>query len=397
MEPRRFKPCSTSVLISLLGAFLLPLLLNAQNYFQTNLVSNSSAIPAAHIDPNLVNPWGMVQTGTSPFWVSDQVTNKSTLYMGTGAAVPLVVNIPPTSGSPNGPTGVVANTGTGFPLPAASGSGTVSSRFIFDNLNGQLYGWNPMSTGGTANAVVTVTTPGAAYTGLAINGTGSLLYAADFTPAGGVDVLNSQWQSQGKLPALPSNISLPSNYQPYNVADINGTLFMAYDPLLTSGPLAGKLPELGDGNGAVIKFDPTTMTYSELVAPGVGDGLNVPWGFAMAPSDFGKFSGDLLVGEFGNGWISAYNPTNGNFDGYLTDDSGMPIADGGLWTIVFGSGNAGTQTNALYITAGITQPFQTEGLLAEIQATPEPATLALFGSGLLVLGLMIYRRRRIEE
>lgn len=392
MASRRFRPSPRTAVISLLGVLILPLALAAQNYVQTNLVSNSSAIPALHIDPNLVNPWGLVQTSTSPFWVSDQVTSKTTLYMGTGAAVPLVVNIPATSGPANGPTGVVFNTGSGFPLPAASGTGTVSARFMFDNLNGEIYGWNPMSTGGMNNAVSAVTTPGAAYTGLAINATGSVIYAANYTPTGGIDVFNSQWQSQGKLPALPASIHLPSNYEPYNVADVNGTLLLAYDPLQTSGPFAGVLPELGDGNGAVLEFNSATMTYNELISPGAGKGLNVPWGFAMAPSDFGKFGGDLLVGNFGSGWISAYNPTTGAFDGYLTDDSGAPIWNGALWSIVFGSGNAGTQADALYLTAGITQPLQSEGLFAEIRATPEPQTLALFGIGLIFLALSARRR-----
>lgn len=376
--------------VTVLGVVcVLPSLAHAQFYTQANLVSNGS-LPANTIDSNLVNPWGMIQGPSTPFWVSDQVTNDSTLYMGNGTKIPLTVGIPKIGTGPvNGPTGIVFNTDMGFPL-ATSGTSTIPSLFIFDNLNGTIDGWNPKSTGGLASAVTAVTTPGAVYTGLAINATGSLIYAADFAPGGGVNVFNSSWASQGKLPALPSTISLPSNYEPYNVADISGTLFIAYDPMGTNG-----LPVLGAGNGAVIEYNPTTMSYSELIKPGMGDGLNNPWGFAIAPSSgFGKFNGDLLVGDFGSGWIGAYNPSTGKFLGYLDNSSGNPITDGGLWTLEFGNGAASTNPDTLYITAGITQPFQTEGLLAAINQTPEPSTFALFGAGLLAMALMLVHRKQ---
>jgi uncharacterized protein (TIGR03118 family) len=393
MNSRGVNTSCFPLVLAAAALLFLPALACSQAYVQTNLVSNSSSIPAATTDSSLVNPWGMVQGPMTPFWVSDQVTNLSTIYTGNGTKEPLTVSIPTLSTSHvNGPTGLVFNTGTGFSLSTSS---SVPSLFLFDNLNGTIDGWNPMSTGGLHTAVTEVTTPGAAYTGLAINATGSLIYAANFTPTGGVDIFNNSWKSQGTLPALPSSISLPSNYKPYNVADINGTLFIAYDPLQTSGPFAGKLPQLGAGNGAVIEYNPTTSTYTELVAPGTGDGLFNPWGFAMAPSSgFGKFSGDLLVGDFGSGWISAFNPSTGNFLGYLDSSSGMPIADGGLWTLDFGNGAAGTSMDTLYITAGITQPLQSEGLLAAINQTPEPSTLALFGLGMLALAFVFARRKQ---
>jgi uncharacterized protein (TIGR03118 family) len=367
--------------------FIIPLMLHAQSYVQTNLVSNSKSIPATTIDPNLVNPWGMVQGPSTPFWVSDQGTNLSTIYTGNGTKAPLTVSIPTlTSAHVNGPTGLVFNTGTGFSLSTSS---SVPSLFLFDNLNGTIDGWNPKSAGGLTSAVTAVTTPGAVYTGLAINATGSLIYAANFTPSGGVDIFNSSWKSTGTL-SLPSNISLPANYEPYNVTDMNGSLLLAYDLRGTNG-----LPVLGAGDGAVVEYNPTTGAYTELVSPGMGDGLDAPWGFAMAPSSgFGKFSGDLLVGDFGSGWISAYNPSTGKFLGYLDNTSGTPIADGGLWTLDFGNGAGGTNPDTLYITAGITQPFQTEGLLAAINQTPEPPTFALFGAGLLVLAFIIFHRKQ---
>lgn len=384
------------LLVAATALLFAPAFTYSQAYVQSNLVSNSSSIPAATVDPSLVNPWGMIQGPSTPFWVSDQVTDMSTLYMGSGAKVPLTVSIPTIGTGPaNGPTGIVFNSATGFPLAPSSGTTPVPSLFMFANLNGEISGWNPGSTGGLHNAVNEVTTAGAAYTGLAINATGSLIYAANFTPTGGINVFNGSWGSQGTLTPPPASFKLPSNYEPYNVADVNGTLFMAYDPLQTSGPFAGKLPQLGNGNGAVIEFNPTTKMYTELVAPGMGDGLDVPWGFAVAPSNFGKFSGDLLVGNFGSGWISAYNPSTGAFLGYLDNSSGKPITDGGLWTLLFGNGAAGTSPSTLYITAGITQPLQTEGVMAAINATPEPSTFALFGAGALALAFTLLRRRRV--
>ncbi|MGH9327589.1 MAG: TIGR03118 family protein [Terriglobia bacterium] len=394
-----------SALVAATPLLVLPSFTYGQTYLQTNLVSNSSSIPAVTIDPNLVNAWGLVQGPTTPFWVSDQGTNKATLYNGAGTGIPLVVSVPTATHPPNGPTGMVFDVGGAgsFPLPTSSGA-TVSSLFIFANLNGQISGWNPGSTGGFSSAVVAVPASGASYTGLAINATGSLLYAANDKVGGGINVFNSAWMSQGTLPPLSaSGITLPSNYAPYNVTDINGTLFLAYSGLCTSStgctssgvsfPIG--LPVPGEGNGAIIEYDPTTMKYSELVAPTAMNGLNVPWGFALAPSTFGKFSNDLLVGDFGSGWISAYNPTSGAFLGFLDTNSGMPLENGGLWTLLFGNGAAGTSRNTLYITAGgAPHPFQTVGWLAAIEPTPEPATLLLFGVGLLALGFIFYRKQR---
>jgi uncharacterized protein (TIGR03118 family) len=386
MSARRICASYFPLIITIAVLPFLPALVFSQTYVQSNLVSNSKSIPASTTDPNLVNPWGMVQGPSTPFWVSDQVTNLSTVYTGSGGKLSLTVGIPTIGTGPvNGPTGIVFNSGKGFSLSTTS---SVPSLFVFDDLNGTIDGWNPKSSGGAASAVTAITTPGATYTGLAINAAGSLIYAANFASSGGVNVFNSSWKSMGTL-TLPSSISLPSNYEPYNVSDINGTLFIAYDPRGSNG-----LPVLGAGNGAVITYDPSTMTYSELIKPGMASGLDDPWGFAIAPSSgFGKFSGDLLVGDFGSGWISAYNPSNGDFLGYLDNASGKPISDGGLWTLEFGNGADGTNPDTLYITAGITQPLQTQGLLAAVNQTPEPSTFALFGTAVLAMAFIYLRRK----
>lgn len=407
MKDKDTDPLSRSlypVLIASVLLFLSPQLMQAQFYVQHNLVSNSSSIPANTIDPNLVNPWGMVQAPTSPFWVSNQGTNTSTLYLGNGSLVKLgtisavkIPTVPPVNGfPPNGPTGVVVNDGSGFTIPTATG--TTRSIFIFANLNGEISGWNPGSTGGVANAVVAVnnssTTPPpvAVYTGLAINGTGSLLYAANFNAGGGIQAFNNDWTKNTTLSF--NDPDLPSGYEPYNVKDMNGTLFVAYAPIGKDG-----LPVIGSGNGAIAEFtdgtNGTATFIKQLINSGAGDGLNVPWGMTMAPGNWGKFGGDLLVGNFGSGWISAYDPASGNFLGYLESGPGTPITDVSMWTLAFGTGKAGSSSNVLYITAGV-DPQQNMGVLAAIQPTPEPATLALFGGGLLLLGFLVHRHRHLR-
>lgn len=405
-SPRRSFPAVLAILIVIFAICVLPQPMAAQAYSQQNLVSNSSAIPANTVDPLMVNPWGLVQGPTTPFWVSDQVTNDSTLYTGNGTPASLIVSVPAvqSNGPANGPTGIVFNVNSAcssaaacpFALPTGQGTAPVSSLFIFDNLNGQIDGWNPASTGGRANAVVAVNNnaSGATYTGLAINASGTLLYAANFTPTGGVSAINSNWQLDTSLTFTDPN--LPKGYEPYNVEDtnVNGTemVLVAYTPTQTVN-INGHgifLPDLGLGHGIVDEFTPTGTFVKGLIS---GGDLDVPWGMAVAPSGWGTFGGDLLVGNFGNGEINAYNSMTGTWMGTLEDAAGNPLVNGGLWSLVFGNGGGGTNANALYITAGITQPLQSEGLFAAIMPTPEPASVLLLASGLLLLGLWAYRRR----
>lgn len=371
--------------------FALPRFGQAQLYVQQNLVVNAvTTEPSLNgasttIDPNLVNPWGMVQSATSPFWISDQVTNVSTLYTGTGAKVPLTVGIPQAKTPPNGPTGVVFNTGTGFDLstPAAAGP---SSIFIFANLNGQVSGWNPASTGGATSSVAEIinTAPATIYTGLAINATGSLLYAANFGTSDGIQAFTSNWKPDTSLSF--TDPSLPSGYEPYNVTDINGTLFVAYAQPKPGGVVVGA------GLGAVAEFNDATGAFiTQLVSPGASNGLNAPWGMAMAPAKWGKFGGDLLVGNFGSGWISAYDPSNGNLLGYLDSAPNTPLQDVAMWTLAFGTGGKGSDPNSLYITSGV-DLAQDAGVMAAIDPSPEPETLLLFGSGIMLMAFWIRRK-----
>lgn len=344
--------------------------LKAQNfndvlYIQINLVS-SGYVNAEVVDPNLVNPWGVAASPTSPLWISNQVTNTSTLYsinnvqMGTGS--PFVVAIPATTTGSQGPTGQVFNAGTGFPIPAASG--TVPSHFIFANLNGTISGWNPGSTGGLASAVIAVSTPGASYTGLAVATvpvptavltSPAYLYAADFTPPpdGGIKVFDSSFNPVNfgpnafidpQLPALPANEA----WEPYNVANLGGNLYVAYAPL----PLTGGLPVSGDQNGVIAEFTTAGTFMSNITKLGL---LNDPWGMVMAPAHFGRYSNDLLVGNFGDGKINAYRVGSDGlyfWSGVLRGPDHQILKNGALWSLWFGNGANGANATTLYFTTG---------------------------------------------
>jgi uncharacterized protein (TIGR03118 family) len=346
-------------------------------YVQTNLVSNSSATPAAFTDPNLINPWGNVSNGGSPFWASDQGTGLSTLYATPpGTPLGLVVSVPAVGTPPaTGPTGIVANT-TGFDVngnPAA---------FIFSTLDGTIAGWNGSPT--LTQAVTEATVPGAVFTGLAeaSNATGTFLFASDFAN-NKIDVFNSSYASVS-LAGSFTDPSLPAGYAPYNIQTINGNLYVEYAPIGSNG-----LPVVGPGNGIVDVFDTNGNFVQRLISN--GGALNVPWGITLAPAGFGRFGGDLLVGNFGNGWINAFDPTTGAFLGTMDLVNGTPFAEPALWSLYFGVGGSGGTLGVLYFTSGLTLA-QTGGLLGSLAPTPEPATLVLLGSGLI--GLLRVRRRK---
>ncbi len=348
----------------------------AASFAQTNLVSNIPGM-AANTDPNLKDPWGLsfsTSVPTSPFWVSDRGAGVSTLYNGVGAPQggPLIVTVPP--GAPNGPTGQVFAGGTNFRLNGAA------VNFIFDTLGGTIAAWNG---GAGTTAVVMATTPGANYTGLAL--ANNTLYAANFTTGGGINAFDSSFTAT-TLPGKFADTNLPAGYAPFNVQNINGTLYVEYAKVTPGVPVA-----LPGGGGYVDEFDTNGNLIRRLVSNGP---LNGPWGVAVVPTGVsfgGLAAGDVLIGNFDTGEINAFD-VNGTFLQTLTDSNGHPLVNDGLWSLSFNPAAPGTtDSNALYFTAGLNAGV--DGLFGKIDAVPEPAAMALVALGFLGLAGIARRRR----
>ena len=341
---------------------------------QSNLVSDDTQFTPAQVqDPNLVNPWGLSASATGEWWVANEGTGTSTLYNTSTSPVTadsLVVSIPPgsTASAQGTPTGTVFNTsGTGFDVSENGKTG--SSVFLFDTVDGTISGWSPSVD--STNAIVGATNPGAIYTGLAIatdqHGQ-TLLYAADFAK-GTIDVYNQNFQLVTNLRGNFTDPKLPAGYSPFNIQAINNQLYVEYAPV--ADVLAGTS---APGEGAVDVFTADGQLLERLIRPG-DTHINQPWAIAMAPSNFGSFSNDLLVGNFGDGTINAFGPRSGRFAGELKDASGQPIAITHLWGLAFGNGGEAGPTNTLYFTAGLTShlapgsaPFH--GLFGSLQVAP---------------------------
>ncbi|MDX6307105.1 MAG: hypothetical protein QOI06_151 [Nocardioidaceae bacterium] len=300
----------------------------ATTYDQVNLVSDVAG-NAQITDPNLVNPWGLSFSPTSPMWVSDNGTNVSTLYQGgihggTESIVPLVVTIPggaPTGQAFNGTSDFVVHDSKGNSGPAA---------FIFDGESGHISGWNPGVGGGThaQNAVVT---HGAVYKGLSLGSEANepRLYAADFSGRT-VDVFNGHFDrviTRGNF----EDPELPANFAPFNVAVLGDMVYVSY------AERDKQHTDEVDGAG-LGRVDVFTQTGNLVTRMPDHSALNAPWGLAIAPTGFGSFAGDLLVGNFGNGRIHAYNPQNLSFVGTLRDSHHNPISIDGLWALLPGNG-----------------------------------------------------------
>jgi|SRR5579863_4389080 uncharacterized protein (TIGR03118 family) len=292
-------------------------------YTVTNLVSDQPG-KAQHQDTSLVNAWGISYAPGGPFWVSDNVTGLSTLYNAQGVKQSTVVTIPSSSGSGNGsPTGQVYN-GTGQFTVTQNGH-TGSPLFIFATFDGTISGWSPSVN--PTNAVIAVNNTGAWYTGLAmgVNGGANFLFAAD-NLNGKVDVYNSTYQ----LVTSFTDTSLPAGSAPYDVVNIGGQLYVTFTN--------------STGGGVVDIFSTAGVKVKTLIS---GGKLKSPWGVALAPSNFGTASKDLLVGNLGDGFIHAYNPSTGAYLGQSA------ISFNGLWSLIFGGGSANNgQTNQLFLTSG---------------------------------------------
>jgi uncharacterized protein (TIGR03118 family) len=357
------------------------------NYLVHNLVSDLTNT-ADHQDPNLVNPWG-TGFGPTPFWVANNGTGTATLYSGVGAVIPLVVTIPQAGdvGTAGPVTGVIfnalASNSSAFDVQAG-----MPALFIFCSEDGVISGWNQAVSGTKASILFDNSKSGAVYTGCAAGGTAAApyLFVANFH-AGTVDVydgnlnLNPAPYSQSGLPepysgsSSFSNPAIPAGFAPFNVQNIDGTLFVTY----AEQDAQKKTNVGGPGNGYVAMFNLNGSLIANLVSQGP---LNSPWGMAIAPANFGPFAGALLVGNFTDGKINAFNATTGALLGTLDDATGNPIAIPGLWSLDFGGGAEGEDPGTLYITAGIgggpnNDPVESHGLLASIQAAPSFAATGI--------------------
>ncbi len=295
-------------------------------YSSTALVKNTGKKG----DKQLLNPWGLAASPSSPFWLSDEASGLSTLYTGAGAKQSTVVTVPPASGSGTGsPAGIVYNASSEFQIDRWT------SAFLFSTLDGTISGWSHFDPN---NALIGVnnSSSGAIYTGLAItsHASGNLLYAADFWN-NKVDMYDGNFNFVISF----TDTKLPAGFAPFGIQDIGGQVYVAFAS--TSGKAGGYI-DIFQENGTFVKT---------LIK---GKPLNQPWGIALAPSDFGIFSDDILISNNTNsGTINAFNATNGAFAGTIKNSAGKPIVINQLWGIEFGGGSANNgNTNQLFYTAG---------------------------------------------
>jgi uncharacterized protein (TIGR03118 family) len=325
-------------------------------YTVTRLVSDEHGV-APNTDPNLVNAWGLVAGPGTPWWVANNGTNTSTLYDGLGTLFPPPPNGPLVVSVPGAPTGTVFNGGANFKV--SNGTTDVASKFIFATEGGTILGW----PGGVTAAVQAVdsSASGAVYKGLAIDG--DMLYATDFAN-GKVDVFDGSWNPV-VMPGAFTDPFMPTGYGPFGIQNLNGNIFVTY-----AKQQAGSTDErAGHGLGIVDEYSPTGAFEQRV---GSFRGLNAPWGLAWAPADgFGTHSGELLVGNFGDGRINVFvQRPSGQWlsDSQLRDHDGHRITIDGLWALAFGNGTNNAPTTSLYFTAGPDE--ESHGLFGTVTANP---------------------------
>lgn len=342
-------------------------------YQQTNLVSDIAGV-ALFTDKNLVNPWGLSHPPTGPWWISDNGTGLATLYNGNGrkfpVGSPLVVTIaPPAGGTSAAPTGNIFNPVNGtnpddFVVSENGKSGP--SIFMFATEDGTISGWNPgVDLTHTILAVDrSAVGAGAVYKGLTFGQSGGseFIYTTNFR-FGTVEQFDSNFKLVRSFTdsQLAKTCPFPNQcFAPFGIQNIGGNLYVTF----ALQDAAHHDDAHGPSRGFVDVFDTNGNLIKRLISRGA---LNSPWGLALAPSNFGQFSNDLLVGNFGNGRINAFDPNTGALLGQLKNQKGLIISINGLWGLAFGNGQTAGPTNALFFTAGIND--EADGLFGKIQAS----------------------------
>jgi len=344
----------------------------ATSFTVVNLVTDDQSVNAAQItDPNLKNAWGISYSPTSPFWVSSNEVGLAVLYrvdplsnattkQGLEVTIPGAGNV----------TGQVFN-------PASAGNFN-GDLFLFVSEDGTISGWK--GSLGTNAEVLQLSSATNSYKGaaIAVIGTDAYLYAADFA-GNQVDIL----KGNAAAPDLAGSFTdpgIPSGFAPFNIQNLGGTLYVTYAKVGPDGD-----DESGPGNGFVSAFD---LQGNFLGRVGSDGTLNSPWGLARAPASFGQFAGDLLVGNFGDGRINVFDTTTDTFIGQLLGAGGIPLAIDGLWGLIPGNDGGAGNSQSIYFSAG---PGDEEHGLFGVLAVPEPATAALIGLSIMMLG--VARRR----
>jgi uncharacterized protein (TIGR03118 family) len=329
----------THMFPALLGLILVSASSSAVAQYKVRYLDANVKGRVGHTDPLLQNAWGLAYGPGGPFWISDEASGYSTLYDGRGNPQSLQVVIPSASGSGLGsPTGIVFNGSQEFAIDSWV------SIFMFATLDGTISGWSPFSPN---LALIGVSSPGSVYTGLAITNkaSGNFLYAAD-AANNKVDIYDGSFNLVGSF----TDTTLPAGFAPFGINDINGQLYVTF------------ASAYGSSGGFVDVFNEDGTFVKQLAH---GSPLDQPWGTAIAPGDFGKFSNAVLVSNnTAGGTINGYNPNNGKLIGTLKDSSGKAIIINGLWGIEFGGGTAADGAkNQLFFTAG---PNDTNGFFGVI-------------------------------
>jgi len=326
-------------------------------YLVHNLVADQPGI-ADFMDPNLVNPWGIFTSSGSPFWVSDAATGLSTVYSSNGAPSATKPSVPGANSANGEVTGGISNGTGGFLIQGKAPS------FIFVTADGTISGWASSVNATQAQIMVNNSAQGAVYYGMAVNSTTAtatpMIYAANFH-TGAIEVYDTNYKPVTLAGTPFVDAAVPAGYGPFNIWNLGGKLYVMW-----AKQDASKVAWLnGAGLGAVSVFDLNGNLLQHLAT---GGPLNAPWGVVVAPATFGAFAGDVLVGNFGDGAINAFDPATGNFLGALSDENGNAIKVPGLWALILGNGGSGGDANAIYFSAGGAN--QNHGLIGSIQASP---------------------------